>query len=125
MKQPRHLFDTDIVIDMLREKEYKPGAIPIITVIEVLRGLREEKRSEIKQLLEESFEVLGLNNRVILTYCRLYRELEENGETLPDANLLVASTAIAHDLTLRSRDGHFERLKGRGLDFENPTRRIA
>lgn len=118
MNQPRHLFDTDIVIDMLKEEEYKPGAIPVVTVIEVLRGVKGEKRSEIKQLLDKSFKVLGLDNRVILTYCRLFRELSEEGETLPDADLLVASTAMAHNLTLRSRDGHFERLKERGLDLE-------
>lgn len=82
--------------------------------------MKDEKRSEIKQLLEESFKVLDLDNRVILTYCRLYRELNKEGEILPDADLLVASTAIAHDLTLRSRDGHFERLEERGLDLEKP-----
>lgn len=120
MNQPRHLFDTDIVIDMLKKEEYKPGAIPVITVIEVVRGVKGKKRSEIKQLLEESFEVLGLDNRVILTYSRLYRELNKEGETLPDADLLVASTAVAHDLTLKSGDGHFERLEERGLDLEKP-----
>ncbi|KXA93708.1 twitching motility protein PilT, partial [candidate division MSBL1 archaeon SCGC-AAA259E22] len=37
--------------------------------------------------------------------------LKEEGETLPDADLLVASTAIAYDLVLKSGDGHFERLE--------------
>ncbi|KXA89162.1 hypothetical protein AKJ61_03450 [candidate division MSBL1 archaeon SCGC-AAA259B11] len=114
------MFDTDVVIEMVRDEEYETGAIPIITVIEVLRGVKEEKRSKVKQLLENSFDVLGLENRVIMTYCRLHRVLKEKGETLPDADLLVASTAIAYDLVLKSGDGHFERVEEYGLALEKP-----
>jgi predicted nucleic acid-binding protein len=35
-------------------------------------------------LLEESYEVLGLNNDVILKYCEIYEELKRRGELLPD-----------------------------------------
>lgn len=118
MKQSKYLLDTNVVIDMLKKKKYRAEAIPVITVIEVLRGVKEEKRTRIKQLLEDSFDVLSLENRVILNYCQLYRELKSEGESLSDADLLVASTAIAHGLTLKSKDSHFERLEKHGLILE-------
>ena len=34
---------------------------------------------------------------------------------MPDADLLIAATAIAHDLTLETKDAHFVRLKSLGL----------
>ena len=45
-----------------------------------MRGLKAEKRSEVKKLLEEAFKVLTLDNKVIETYCNLYGELKEEGE---------------------------------------------
>ncbi len=118
MKEPRYLFDTSAIIDMMREKKFERGAISVITVLEVLRGVKESKRENIKRLLEESFEVIGLENEVILTYCDLYSSLKSDGDILPDADLLVASSALAHDLTLKSGDKDFERLENYGLPVE-------
>ena len=115
-----HLFDTDVVIDMLRENRYRRGAIALITLIEVLRGVAAEKQPRVKHLLEESFDVIGLGNEVLLTYCHLYGELRREGQSLPDADLLVASAAMAHGFCLESRDEHFKRLEEHGLMLETP-----
>jgi len=48
-----------------------------------LKGVKAEKRSEVKKLLEETFKVLTLHNKVIETYCNLYGELKEEGEKYP------------------------------------------
>jgi tRNA(fMet)-specific endonuclease VapC len=37
---------------------------------------------------------------------------------LPDADLLVAATGIAHDLVLETKDAHFLRLKPLGLKLK-------
>jgi len=110
-----NLLDTDAVIELLHEKKYEVGAISIITLIKVLRGLEAEKRAQIKKLLEESFNVQGLDNEIIETYCNLYRKLKEEGTSIPDADLLVAATAISRNMTLKTRDEHFERLGALGL----------
>ena len=68
-----------------------------------------------KGLLEESFDTVGLDNRVILTYCDLYRMLRERGEVVPDADLLIAATAISRDVPLVTGDRHFQRLVEFGL----------
>jgi len=93
------------------------GSISVVTLIEVLRCIEEEKRAEIKGLLEQSFDVVNLNNKVVTTYCTLNQKLMERGETMPDADLIIAATAISHDLYLKTGDKHFERLKAVGLQL--------
>ena len=106
------LLDTDVVIEMLRKRRYEAGAISIITLIEVLRGLKAEKREKVKELLEESFDVLNINNQVIETYCSIYRNLKEKGVLVPDADILIAATAISNNMaSLKARDKHFKELK--------------
>ena len=110
-----NLLDTDIIIEMLKEKKHKSGFISPITLIEILRGIETKKRTKIKELLEESFSLLNIDNKTIETYCALYRKLREEGVSLPDADLLIAATTIANDLPLETRDDHFQRLKTLGL----------
>ncbi len=110
-----NLLDTDVIIQMIREKKYAPGAISPVTLIEVLRGIDTKKRAKVKQLLEESFPLIDLDNSVIETYCSIYQSLKKDGSSLPDADLLIAATAIAHDVTLKTGDDHFQRLKPLGL----------
>jgi predicted nucleic acid-binding protein len=106
-----NLLDTGIIIELIRQKRHEVGAISVITLIEVLRGIGARKRPQVKKLLEESFEVLNLDNKAIETYCELYQKLKMEGKSIPDADLLIAATAIAHNMTLKTRDEHFERLK--------------
>ena len=109
------LLDTDIILEMLRERRHEVGAISVVTLIEILRGLEARKRTRVKELLEESFNVQGLDNEIIETYCNLYRKLREEGVSIPDADLLIAATAMSRNMTLKTRDEHFERLGELGL----------
>jgi predicted nucleic acid-binding protein len=106
-----NLLDTGIIIDMLKENKYKPGAISPLTLIEVLRAIDGKKRKKVKHLLEDSFAVLNIDNSTIETYCEIYNELKKEGNQLPDADLLIASTAISHQLPLETKDKHFQRLE--------------
>ena len=112
------LIDTSVLIDNLRRGRYEEGSISIITLIEVLRGIPSEKRDRAKQLLERSFDVLNIDNKVILKYCELYTSLKRRGLLIPDADLLIAATAIANNLTLVTKDKDFERIKELGLKLE-------
>lgn len=109
------LFDTETTINMIRTNKYEEGSISIITLIEFLRGVSDEKRSTVKSLLEESFDIVWLDNDIIQIYCRIYRELKRKGEPVPDADLLIAATAISKRLELFSNDIHFEKLVPFGL----------
>jgi len=112
------LLDTSIVIDQIKRGTFERGAISVITLVEILRGVAREKRAEVKRLLEEAYEVLGLGNDVILKYCELYSKLKEKGEPVPDADLLIAATAVAYGRTLVTKDRDFERLARLGLKLE-------
>ncbi len=110
-----NLIDTGVLIDMLKQKRYNPGAISPLTLIEVLRGIDEKKRIRVKELLEESFAVVNLDNAIIVKYCDLYCRLKKEGNLIPDADLLIAATALAHNLILETTNGHFHRLRDLGL----------
>jgi tRNA(fMet)-specific endonuclease VapC len=110
-----NLLDTGIIIVMLKEKKHRPGFISPITLIEILRGIEAKKRTKVKELLEQSFSLINIDNKTIETYCELYRKLRREGTALPDADLLIAATAIANDLPLETNDDHFQRLKAVGL----------
>ncbi|MEM3402468.1 MAG: type II toxin-antitoxin system VapC family toxin [Candidatus Hadarchaeales archaeon] len=111
-----NLLDTDVIINLLREKRYEAGAISVLTLIELLRGLTAEKRTQTKKLLEESFTVLGIDNKIIEIYCSLYQEVKRRGMLLPDADLLIAATAMSHGLALKTANKqHFKRLEKLGL----------
>ncbi|MEM1985274.1 MAG: PIN domain-containing protein [Nitrososphaeria archaeon] len=109
------LFDTEVTINMIRTNKYEEGSISIITLIEFLRGISGEKRGTVKGLLEESFDIIWLDNDIIQIYCRIYQELKSKGELVPDADLLIAATAISKKLELVSNDIHFEKLIPFGL----------
>jgi len=98
---------------------YRYGAISIILLIEILRGVPVEKGEAVKKHLEKSYTVIHLNNEIILKYCELYDKLRETSEILDDADLLLAATALARNLTLVSRDKDFERLLEYGLKLES------
>ena len=102
----------------MKKNNYVPALISSITLLEILRGIEDKKRVQVRQLLEESFSVLNLDNNIIETYCRIYRKLKEQGKLLPDAELIIAATAIAYDLILETKDAHFLRLKNFGLKLE-------
>ena len=119
-----NLLDTDIIIEMLRERSHEVGAISIITLIEVLRGLEARKRAKVKELLEESFNLLNLDNQIIETYCNLYQKLKEEGTLIPDADLLIAATAMSHNIKLKTKDEHFERLRHLGLKLAQAPKKL-
>jgi len=112
-----NLLDTDTLIEMIKTKKHQPGAISPITLIEILRGIETTKRSKVKELLEESFTLINIDNKTIETYCTLYQQLRADGSLIPDADLLIAATAIAHNLALETNDQHFQRLKSLGLQL--------
>jgi len=71
-----NLLDAEIIIEMLRERRHEPGAIST-TLIEVLRGIEARKRLKVKELLEESFQLPNIENKVIEINCHLYKNSEK------------------------------------------------
>ena len=103
---------------MLRRDVKSGGFISMLSLIEILRGVREDKRLETKNALEEAFNIVQIDNEIILEYCRLYEELKRRGLRMGDADLLIAATAKANKLTLKTMDKSFEKLREHNIDIE-------
>ena len=112
------LLDTSYLIKLINENRFETGSISIITVIEFLRGLKKEKRERVKEALEGAFNIIQLDNEIILTYCELYEELRKSGELISDADLIIAATAKAKKMKLKTLDKDFKRLKNYGVNVE-------
>ena len=113
------LFDTNIVIQELKNGEYQHGEISVLTLIEILRGVPEEKRDSLKENLEELYIIQSISNPVILEYCRLYSSLKDEGKILPDADLIIAATALTESIVLVSKDPDFEKIQKYGLTLNS------
>jgi predicted nucleic acid-binding protein len=113
-----NLLDTGVIIDNIANDNYESAIISPITLMEILRGFEDTKRQQMRELLTDSFSVLNIDTKIIETYCKIYRALKQEGKMLPDADLIIAATAIAYDLTIETNDSHFERLKNFGLKIK-------
>lgn len=130
-----YLIDTDTIIYVLkgvetvkarfRENDAIPKSLSVITYGELLFGARHSQRkaenlSRVYRV-KELFPVIDLDKAVIETFAELKAELVKKGQTLDDMDLLIAATALTHNLTLvTNNERHFSRISG--LLTENWTR---
>ena len=120
-----HLVDADRIIDYLNDRggaresmgtliQARTLATSIIVVGELYEGLagtasEAQKRSSLDELLA-GLTVLGIDDDTASVFGRLRAELRVAGQLIADHDLWIAATALRHDLTLISRDAHFERI---------------
>lgn len=96
-------------------------SLSIITYYELLRGLKElshpRRLAEFEDLMRR-LQVRLLTPRVVGIAADLYVDLRQRGQPLEDADILIAATALAHDLVLvTDNEKHFQRI--RRLEVEN------
>lgn len=96
-------------------------SLSIVTYYELLRGLKElgnpRKLADFEDLISH-LHVRLLTPRVVGIAADLYVELRRRGQPLEDADILIAATALAHDLVLvTDNEQHFQRIGG--LKLEN------
>ena len=127
-----YLIDTDIIIYSLKNydpvndnfKKYKnsPKSISVITYGELIYGARKSKYIE-KNLakvyrVSEIFPTLNISPSVMEIFGELKSSLERSGKIIDDMDLLIASTALTHNLVLvTNNEKHFNRING--LEIEN------
>jgi len=122
----KYLADTDIIIKHLRGKhrlsEAKVAAgmaVSIITVGELLYGAHKSVQPQkslqtVNNFLTDlSIKVLNLNQEIVNDYAKTKAQLEREGQRLDEFDLLIASTAKIHSLTLLTDNlKHFQRIPG-------------
>lgn len=122
----KYLLDTNFVIDFLAAKPKTIAklsplfaermAISTITAAEYLQGIFqvEDNQHALKLFLEfldqAKIEILNIDWEIAEVYAKLQAKAEQIGRRLPSFDLLIASTAIVHNLTLISDDKVFTKI---------------
>lgn len=122
----KYILDTNQIINYFRNNTetvkkltllFKDGTvISVITVAEYLRGAYQSTNPKLNIKVFQDFlattqiGILPIDIKIATQYAKLQAEFEKKGNRIPHFDLLIASTAIAHDLTLISDDKVFARI---------------
>ena len=114
-----YLLDTNIVSYHLKQnqkiRQYLKEAkiakhnifISCITYYEIKRGLLYANATTKITLFNDfvsQYEILFLNENILEKACEIHANLKRQGRMIQDADILIAATAIIHDLILVSND---------------------
>ena len=124
--EPKTLLDTDVLSGLMRKTptalnrartylaDHRQLTICLITRFEVLRGLKA-KQATAQLAAFDSFcrnnEVLAISDAVIVGAADIYADLHVRGQLIPDADILIAATAIENGLVVATNNlGDFGRI---------------
>ena len=108
------LLDTSVLIgifdygkgkDLLRNE----CAISIVSVYEYMRY--KDKAKETMELLENAFDIIPLDDIVILSASNIFKKLKEKGTMVNENDIYIAASAIAYGLRLYTKDSDFLKIK--------------
>lgn len=96
-------------------------SISIITSYEILRGLRSKNATTQERAFLQfcaASEVIPLSEDVVDIAARIYADLKRSGNLIPDADILIAATALSRGTALATaNEKHFRRIEA--LTVEN------
>lgn len=97
----------------------------IITRYEILRGLMAKNATRQIQAFNDRCRrsnVLPLTDDIVVQASEIYGDLHRRGELITDADILIAATALVHNLTLITENtSHFQRIAGLQIEsWRNP-----
>lgn len=95
--------------------------VSAVTYFEVKRGLMAVSAAKKMRLFNEmcnDYEILGFDGVPLIDRAaEIYADLRRRGKIIPDNDIMIAATALAHRLILVTDDKHFDRIPG--LSVEN------
>ena len=84
------MIDTSVLIEYYKKRrleELGGNAISIITAIEFIRGISEEKQEKVLNIFKEMFEIIEIDLSMIIPFSKIYRDLKRRGELIDDASI--------------------------------------
>lgn len=92
----------------------------MITRYEILRGLKARRATRQLARFEQRCQhsqVLPLTDAIIIQAADLYAVLYQTGQLISDADILIAATALQHDLVMVTENvHHFQRIPGLAIE---------
>jgi tRNA(fMet)-specific endonuclease VapC len=127
------LFDTNIVSAFMRDipqvvekikkylQHHETLSISVITYYELLRGLKAIDNRRKLHLFQEFMSlclIINIDSDIAENASDIYDVLRRKGQLVEDADILIAATALVHELiVITDNTAHFERISR--LKFEN------
>ncbi len=121
----KYLVDTDWVVDFLKGREQAVKtltalasdglAVSLVTYGEIYEGVYSgydsEKQEQAFLAFLRGVDVLPLDQEIMKEFARIRGKLRSQGQIIGDPDILIAATAIHHDLTLLTNNiRHFSRI---------------
>lgn len=109
---------------MARFQEYlglnEPLNMSVVTYYEILNGLYfKDARNQLQNFerFATANRVLPLTNEIARLSAEIYADLQKIGQPIGHNDVLIAGTAIQHNLMLiTNNSNHFQRIRGLSLD---------
>ncbi len=118
----KYLLDTNIIIALFAEEQtildkilnVEEIFIPTTALGEMYYGAYNSQRIQDNILKIKEFEIetniLSCNAQTAYIYGKIKASLKKKGIKIPENDIWIASLALENDLTLVSRDKHFENI---------------
>lgn len=123
-----HLLDTDCIINHLRgkreiiRKSDTSYATSVVTLGELFYGANRSVNPKTTHEAVDAFRIefnvtiLDVTEKVMTQYAYIKALLSRRGDLIEDFDLLIAATALEHNLTLiTGNKKHFQRIRGLSL----------
>jgi tRNA(fMet)-specific endonuclease VapC len=127
------LLDTDTLSEIMKGVDprvqdnarryltvFRHFTFSIITRYEILRGLKARRATRQMARFEQRCQhsqVLPLTDDVIVQAAELYALLYQEGQLISDADILIAATALKHNLVMVTENvNHFRRIPGLSIE---------
>lgn len=83
-----------------------------VILYELIQGIRSSKEEKLVLNALQAVTHLEMSAELWIKAGRLSAELRKNGHTLPLSDLVIATLALEHKLSVLTIDGHFEVIPG-------------
>ena len=102
-------------IQLIAELADEGLVLSVIAYGEIYEGLLRDRSPQRLSQFEQfsaTMDITAPDSEVAHQYATIRVALRSRGLLIPDNDLWIAATVVAHDLTLVTRDQHFSRIPG-------------